>query len=372
MIETIPVKLAVQQRVFPAYRSAFFDLLARSCEEKMSLFYGQPRPEEALGAEGVLQAGQAHKGENVYLGSGQFYACYQRGLVTWLEAWQPDVLIVEANPRYLNTPKAVNWMKERGRPVIGWGLGAPPSGNFWKKILRERFLAQFQAMITYSQVGASQYRKAGFPAEKIFIAPNAASPRPLQPCPQRPDHFPGRPVVLFVGRLQPRKRVHLLIRACARLPEALQPRLVVVGDGPVKSDLESLAQQVYPLTEFVGERRGADLAPYWQMADLFVLPGTGGLAVQEAMSAGLPVIVAEADGTQADLVRDENGWSLIPGDEEDLASRLAQALSDPVRLRAMGRAGYRIVAEEINIETMVSVFAQAIQLAQDASLSRAS
>jgi hypothetical protein len=78
----------------------------------------------------------------VYLGSGQLYACYQRGLLTWLEAWRPEVLVVEANPRYLSTPRAVSWMREHNLPVIGWGLGAPPVGSFWRKMLRERFLAQ--------------------------------------------------------------------------------------------------------------------------------------------------------------------------------------------------------------------------------------
>lgn len=361
MSEIIPVRLAVQQRVLPAYRAAFFDLLARSCEKGMSVFYGEPRQDEALGAQGELKVAERGYAENLYLGSGRFYACFQRGVMNWLEVWQPDVLIVEANPRYLSTPRAVLWMKARGRPVIGWGLGAPPAGSFWRKMLRERFLAQFSALITYSKAGFEQYQRAGFRGDRIFIAPNAVAPRPTGICPERPDSFRGRPVVLYVGRLQPRKRVDLLIRACARLPESIRPRLVVVGDGPERTALEALAREVFPETEFPGERRGADLASIWAEADLFVLPGTGGLAVQEAMAAGLPVAVAEADGTQADLVREENGWRLRPGDEDHLVTILQEALDDPVRLRRMGRAGYRIVDQEINLETMVDGFIQAIK-----------
>jgi len=228
-------------------------------------------------------------------------------------------------------------------------------------MLRERFLTRFDAMLTYSAVGADQYRQAGFPAEKIYVAPNAAAPRPTLPMPERPDQYQDRPVVLFVGRLQPRKRVDLLLRACSRLTMDPLPRLVIVGDGPERAALESLAKEVYPQAEFAGERRGPELTPFWQQADLFVLPGTGGLAVQEAMSFGLPVMVAEADGTQADLVREQNGWRLIPGDEEDLASRLEHALADPAQLRAMGREGYRIVSDEINLESMVAAFIQAVQ-----------
>jgi glycosyltransferase involved in cell wall biosynthesis len=97
-------------------------------------------------------------------------------------------------------------------------------------------------------------------------------------------------------------------------------------------------------------------------ADLFVLPGTGGLAVQEAMSYGLPVIVAQGDGTQNDLVRRENGWQIQPGNFEALLSTMKDALSDVARLRRMGEESYRIVKEEINIEKMVETFVTVLNM----------
>ena len=163
-------------------------------------------------------------------------------------------------------------------------------------------------------------------------------------------------MVLYVGRLQARKRLDDLIRTCAALPESLQPRLVIVGDGPERERLVSLAGLTYPLTEFAGARFGPDLAPYFTAADLFVLPGTGGLAVQEAMSYGLPVIVARGDGTQDDLVGPGNGWQIPNEDYPALLSTLKEALSGPARLRRMGAESYRIVMEEINIEKMVGIF----------------
>jgi len=81
------------------------------------------------------------------------------------------------------------------------------------------------------------------------------------------------------------------------------------------------------------------------------------------MAHALPVIVAEADGTQQDLVRADNGWVVPPGDLEALTARLADALGDLSRLRRMGAASYRVVAEEINIERMVAVFSKAIAAA---------
>jgi len=164
--------------------------------------------------------------------------------------------------------------------------------------------------------------------------------------------------ILFVGRLQARKRIDDLLKACAKLES--KPRLVIVGDGPERRELESFAREVYPGAEFVGAKHGVELKPYFTEADLFVLPGTGGLAVQEAMSYGLPVIVAQGDGTQDDLVRDGNGWQIPPGDFEALVAALNEALSDPARLRRMGQEAYRIVKEEINLEKMVEVFVTAL------------
>jgi glycosyltransferase involved in cell wall biosynthesis len=166
---------------------------------------------------------------------------------------------------------------------------------------------------------------------------------------------------LFVGRLQARKRVDLLLRACSSLSPILQPHLVIVGDGPARPDLEDLARTIYPKAEFPGALHGTGLEPYLAAADLFVLPGTGGLAVQQALSYALPVIVAEADGTQADLVRPENGWQVPPGELEALAQTLQTALSDAPRLRRMGAASFRIASEEINLENMVAVFLHALE-----------
>jgi glycosyltransferase involved in cell wall biosynthesis len=272
-----------------------------------------------------------------------------------------EVLIVEANPRYLSTPNAIRWMHGKRRPVIGWGLGVPHSSGL-EAALRKRFLLSLDAVIAYSQTGAEQYIKAGIPVERVFVAANAVASRPTTPPIHRPAAFiSGKPTLLYVGRLQQRKRLDVLIEACALLPESLQPRLVLIGDGPVKTDLELLAARVFPSAEFAGARHGAELEPYYAEADLFVLPGTGGLAIQQAMAHTLPVLVGEADGTQSELVRAENGWILSEMSPITLARSIQSALKDLPALRRMGEASYRIVAEEVNIETMVESFVKAIQ-----------
>jgi len=364
MNELYSGKVGLVQRVLPSYRAPFFEALGGVCSGGLGLFAGQARPSESILPAHDLEGVQLTPAHNINCLHGRFYFCWQTDLLTWLKAWHPDILIVEANPRYLSTPRALRWMHAQDKPVIGWGLGAPVQHGALTALStasRSRFLKQFDALITYSQSGAEEYQALGITAESIFIAVNAVTARPKQAMPKRPRNFTGKPRILFVGRLQARKRIDNLLRACAALPSALQPDLLIVGEGPAKSELETLAKGIYPSAKFLGAKYGQDLAAYFEKADLFVLPGTGGLAVQQAMSYGLPVVVAEADGTQDDLVRPQNGWQIPPQDVGALQHTLQEALSDVSRLRRMGTASYRIVSDEINLENMVTVFLKAIR-----------
>ena len=367
-------RVGILQRVLPAYRLPFFDILAHSCAGGLCIAAGEPRPEESIHTSADVNIAQYNPLKNIHIGrvSSPFYLCWQNGFIGWLNEWQPDVLIIEANPRYISTRYAVNWMHARQRPVIGWGLGIP-TANAQKNDLhnntlktarrpgRQRFLGMFDAIIAYSNKGAREYRAAGFPEDKVYVAINAVSSKPIGLAPERGPDYEQRPAVLFVGRLQERKRVDLLLEACAALPPDIQPDLKIVGEGPALNAFRKQAEEIYPRACFTGALHGDELANAFCKADLFVLPGTGGLAVQEAMGYGLPLIVAEGDGTQADLVRPENGWLVEEDNVDVLHNTLHEALADPKRLRKMGTISYRIVQEEVNIEMMAQVFIRAMQ-----------
>jgi glycosyltransferase involved in cell wall biosynthesis len=77
------------------------------------------------------------------------------------------------------------------------------------------------------------------------------------------------------------------------------------------------------------------------------------------------VIVAEADGTQSNMVQNDNGWLIDSGDPAGLLSALRAALSSPDTLVSMGEASFRIARDEVNIEMMVRKFTEAIQFVQD-------
>ncbi len=343
-------RLALQQRVVPDYRADFVDRLASACSRGMDVFAGQPRPEERIVSADHLTVARMTSGRNRHLLRGAFYLCAQPGLEGWLASTDPDALILEANPRYLSNRAAVRWMHRRRRVVIGWGLGASGAlgvaGRF-RAWVRRRYLTR----------GAAQYRALGVPAQRVFVAPNAVLAAPAS-VPRHTAIEGRRPRLLFVGRLQTRKRVDLLLRAGAKLSSPVE--IVIAGDGPARSDLERLARQLGGPIRFTGDARDRELDALFDEADAFVLPGTGGLAVQQAMAHGLPVIVAEGDGTQNDLVTPANGWLIPEGSVEALTAALEQVLSNPARLLDMGVESHRLAVERFNIDAMAAAFIHAL------------
>lgn len=133
-----------------------------------------------------------------------------------------------------------------------------------------------------------------------------------------PEVLPSRIVLLYVGRVSWEKNLVLLLKAYGRLrsllPSTHVPKLVFVGDGPARSELESIcADEGYDAT-FMGHRQGLELAQCYASADVFAFPSfteTFGQVVLEALASGLPVVGLDAEGTR-DLVAHRQTGLLLP------------------------------------------------------------
>jgi phosphatidylinositol alpha-1,6-mannosyltransferase len=174
----------------------------------------------------------------------------------------------------------------------------------------------------------------------------------------------GRPVVLCVSRLVPRKGQDTLIRAWPRVLAARaaaggqEPVLLIVGDGPYRKALGRLAGHlgVTGSVRFTGPVPEADLPGYYKAADIFAMPcrtRRGGLDVEglgivylEASAAGLPVIGGDSGGAPDAIEPGESGY-VVPGRDLDaLVSRLVALLADPAAAAAMGEKGQAWVHRE--------------------------
>jgi glycosyltransferase involved in cell wall biosynthesis len=352
-------RAGIAQRLLQPYRISVYDMVASKCRGGLSVFASRVDHHNKSLTDRDLAVAQFVPAKNRYFFSGKFDLCWQAGLQRWLTTWQPDIVIVEANPRNLSTPLMIRWLHRHGCRVMGHGLGVFPLSRGFealRDIGRRKLVGLLDGIFAYSSLAGDQYEELGMPRDRIFVAYNATAGRPTKRPPARPPAFRDRAILLFVGTLIPRKSVDLLLQACTRLRTHPRPLLQIVGEGPLKQDLQRLAESLELDCKFLGDLRGHALDQVFDTADLFVLPGTGGLAVQEAMAHGLPVIVSKADGTEGDLVRKENGWLIRPGSVEALAGAIDGALSDPRLLREKGEMSYRIVSSEINIENMSATF----------------
>jgi glycosyltransferase involved in cell wall biosynthesis len=167
-----------------------------------------------------------------------------------------------------------------------------------------------------------------------------------------------------VGRLSPQKAPLDLLagfeRVAARRPEA---HLVLVGDGPLRGDVEARAAAagLTSRVHLLGLRR--DVADLQRAFDVFALASRWeGLprVFPQAMAAGLPIIATRVAGAPDAVVPGETGWLVAVGDTEDLARRMLALAEDPLLARRMGQAGLARV-EEFSARRMVDQLAELYQ-----------
>ena len=137
---------------------------------------------------------------------------------------------------------------------------------------------------------------------------------------------PGKPLLLYVGRLCAEKNIGSLRAVLRAFPDL---RLAIVGDGPMRHELEKHFRDTP--TTFAGYLRGEPLAAAFASADLFVMPSeteTLGLVLLEAMASGCPVVAVRAGGIP-DAVEDGVTGFLYESGEANLVERVGQVLASP-------------------------------------------
>jgi glycosyltransferase involved in cell wall biosynthesis len=160
----------------------------------------------------------------------------------------------------------------------------------------------------------------------------------------------GEPMALFVARLIGAKDPACLLEAQAILEaRGTAPWLVLVGDGAEAKSLRELAAtRRLSRVRFAGTREPRELPEVWAAADLFVLPSRHepwGVVVNEAMAAGLPVVLSDRVGAAPDLLVDGVNGRLVPsGDAVRLADAIGEIAGDAELRARMGAESLRIVA----------------------------
>jgi len=163
--------------------------------------------------------------------------------------------------------------------------------------------------------------------------------------------MPGRKVILFAAKLIERKRCIDLIEAYARAfaLRTKAPYLLIVGDGAEAERLKQRAAEIdADGIRFAGFRSQPEMPRFYDLCDIFCLPSVHepwGLAINEVMACGRPVIVSEEVGCQPDLVRDgETGLVFPAKNVEALAECLRRIVETPKLAAQLASAGRQQIA----------------------------
>lgn len=196
----------------------------------------------------------------------------------------------------------------------------------------------------------------GIPESKITVShigidTSQFSPSPI-PVNKRRD-------VLFVGRLVEKKGCRYLLEAFAKVQEQYpESRLKIVGDGPLRSQLESKARELNLRVDFLGALPGDDVASLMRNARVFCLPSIRaesgdaegfGMVILEAQSSGVPVITSADGGREEGIIDGETGFSHEPGSVSEIAKLLDLILSDDVLAERLSDAGPGFVREKLDL-----------------------
>ncbi len=183
------------------------------------------------------------------------------------------------------------------------------------------------------------------------------------------------PLLLMVSRLVAEKDLADLIPLNRVLRERGHDfRLVLVGDGPMRAELEAALPDAF----FAGHQTGDALARWYASADVFVFPSTTETfanVVQEALASGVPAVVVDRGGPPDQIVPGRNGWIARANDPVDLADHVERLLRDRAERERMGRRAAELARDRdwnaINGRLLASYTEVVNRSAAGSALSRA-
>jgi len=288
--------------------------------------------------------------------------------------------LLETNPDVVLVPgwhsaaelRAIHTCRRHGIPLLYRGdtyLQAAPRGvkrSLWHAKTR-RLLGLFDAYLSVGKRAGAYLRYFGVPESKIFATPHMVDNEFFRCSAAGFDNEASRraarqelgvpvdaDVVLFVGKLEPKKRPLDLIAAAADLQARRRVHVLIAGSGSLEAECREQAARLGVSVTWAGFQNQASLGRIYAVADCLALPSdwseTWGLVVNEAMATGLPCVVSDRVGCGPDLVLEgETGATFRAGDTSDLAAALDRVLAAGGR-RGMG-AGCRDRIERNSFST---------------------
>jgi len=252
-----------------------------------------------------------------------------------------NVLTVAAT-RFLPTKVVVSERNDPSRQSLG---------RFWD-FLRKK-LYPLADIVTANSPGALQVMADYVPADQLMLVPNPIS---------SPNNYATinfqKPQLLAVGRLYPQKAYDILIRALAESHiRDFGWGLTILGDGPLASELRSLADSIGVSDLINWEGHVSDPYPYYNSASAFVMASRyEGVpnALLEAMGTGIPCIVSDSiDGVSDLIIHEETGLLVQTDNSQYLAKMMDRVMAMSDQGKNIGQQGKKKVLSNMSMQKAI-------------------
>ena len=289
----------------------------------------------------------------------------------------PDLLVIEGTFGIVTNILALLWRKIFHKKTIYWSAGWDnPGVDGWKRSIKNRIISLLIRMadgaIVYGSTARNYFINHGMSQEKLYIAQNTIDVEGI--ISQQNKWFlqgeeirkkyklQNKKLLIYVGGISKLKRVGVLLEAVEIIVKTNKDfSCLIVGDGPMKDELITWCnQRKLDQVIFTGEIING-VESYIAAADCFVLPGIGGLAINQAMALKKPIITSIADGTQEDLViPGGNGYIIDVDSTESLVGSILKVFDDKRQSLSMGNKSQEIILAKASLKNMVTQFSIAM------------
>lgn len=195
----------------------------------------------------------------------------------------------------------------------------------------------------------------GFPAERVLVEYTGVDTKKFKPASTE-----DQPIILFVGRLVEFKGAEFLIKAASEVQRQLPAvELVLIGDGPLRKDLERLAKQSLRRFRFLGVRTSEEVCNWMNRASVLCMPSVTtrsgeaegfGMVCAEAQAVGKPVVGFDCGGIPESIFHGNTGFLAAERDWQALAGYLVILLQSAELRERFGRAGREAMLRQFDLE----------------------
>jgi glycosyltransferase involved in cell wall biosynthesis len=373
------VKIVVITPLLQHYRLSFYEKLSNFKNDyQVMIYYGINEKEDGkagyIGKTRFSKKGFREIKFKIY----PFELVYNPGMYLEIRKTEPDIIIFLANTGNISYWRIIHWAKKREKKIIIWTSGWDPGrakGTIlqFKNRMVSAFFRKADFFLTYSSSARSYVESMGIDKAKIEVCYNGIETDYLVKN-SLPIIRKSRELIrkynlehyltfLYVGGLVPEKKVDLLLDAFLELHKKYDKiKLILIGDGPLKSMVEEkLNNSNEPNILYLG-RIIEGIDSFFAASDCLILPGAGGLALNQGMFWRKTCIVSKADGTEDDLViEDITGYRFIEENLDSLISAMERRINDnQAKVDFMAGNAYQIIMDRSNVNNMVRVFSKTI------------